>query len=69
MTAVGAWCAPPVGVAKGLITAVTNGLDRERLLCLVRDFAGKRILVVGDLVADEYIIGAPLLDRAHDGIR
>lgn len=37
-----------------------NGLDRDRLLCLVRAFAGKRILVVGDLVADEYIIGAPL---------
>jgi rfaE bifunctional protein kinase chain/domain len=39
---------------------VKNGLDRDRLLCLVRAFAGKRILVVGDLVADEYIIGAPL---------
>ena len=39
---------------------MTNGLDRDRLLCLVRAFAGKRILVVGDLVADEYIIGAPL---------
>ena len=37
-----------------------NGLDRDRLLCLVRAFAGKRVLVVGDLVADEYIIGAPL---------
>jgi D-glycero-beta-D-manno-heptose-7-phosphate kinase len=39
---------------------VKNGLDRDHLLCLVRAFAGKRILVVGDLVADEYIIGAPL---------
>ena len=39
---------------------MTNGLDRDRLLGLVRAFAGKRILVVGDLVADEYIIGAPL---------
>ena len=37
-----------------------NGLDRERLMSLIRAFAGKRILVVGDLVADEYIIGAPL---------
>lgn len=37
-----------------------NGLDPNHLLCLVRAFAGKRILVVGDLVADEYIIGAPL---------
>jgi rfaE bifunctional protein kinase chain/domain len=46
--------------AKGLFITVKNGLDRDRLLCLVRAFAGKRILVVGDLVADEYIIGAPL---------
>jgi rfaE bifunctional protein kinase chain/domain len=46
--------------AKGLFTTVKNGLDRDHLLCLVRAFAGKRILVVGDLVADEYIIGAPL---------
>lgn len=46
--------------AKGLFNTVKNGLDRDRLLCLVRAFAGKRILVVGDLVADEYIIGAPL---------
>jgi rfaE bifunctional protein kinase chain/domain len=45
---------------KGLFTTVENGLDRDHLLCLVRAFAGKRILVVGDLVADEYIIGAPL---------
>jgi D-glycero-beta-D-manno-heptose-7-phosphate kinase len=39
---------------------VKIGLDCDHLLCLVRAFAGKRILVVGDLVADEYIIGAPL---------
>jgi rfaE bifunctional protein kinase chain/domain len=39
---------------------VKNGLDRDHLLCLVRAFAGKRILVVGDVVLDEYIIGAPL---------
>ena len=35
-------------------------MDRERLIRLVNAFTGKRILVVGDLVADEYIIGAPL---------
>lgn len=34
--------------------------ERDRLLELVRLFAGKRVLVVGDMVADEYIIGAPL---------
>jgi rfaE bifunctional protein kinase chain/domain len=27
---------------------------------LVRHFAGKRVLVVGDMVADEYIVGAPM---------
>lgn len=32
---------------------------RERLLSLVRRFAGKRLLVVGDMVADEYIVGTP----------
>ncbi len=26
----------------------------------MRDFAGKRVLVVGDMVADEYILGTPL---------
>ena len=31
----------------------------ERLLSLVRGFAGRRVLVVGDMVADEYITGAP----------
>lgn len=33
---------------------------RRRLLALVNRFAGKRILVVGDMVADEYIVGAPI---------
>ncbi|HET9981256.1 MAG TPA: bifunctional ADP-heptose synthase [Ktedonobacterales bacterium] len=47
-------------MAKGLRNAVEQGLDRERLIRLVDAFTGKRILVVGDLVADEYIIGAPL---------
>ena len=31
----------------------------ERLLSIVRGFAGKRVLVVGDMVADEYIVGVP----------
>lgn len=30
------------------------------LVAIVRQFAGKRVLVVGDMVADEYITGAPL---------
>lgn len=33
--------------------------NRERLLALVEGFAGKRALVLGDMVADEYIFGAP----------
>lgn len=35
-------------------------IERERLLSLVEQFAGKRVLVLGDMVADEYIYGAPL---------
>ena len=34
--------------------------EQERLLALVDQFAGKRALVLGDMVADEYIFGAPL---------
>src|SRR5262249_34322418 len=32
---------------------------RDRLLAAIAGFKGKRILVVGDMVADEYIIGTP----------
>jgi D-glycero-beta-D-manno-heptose-7-phosphate kinase len=39
--------------------AVPRGLHRQRLLSLVERFAGKRIVIVGDMVADEYIIGRP----------
>jgi D-glycero-beta-D-manno-heptose-7-phosphate kinase len=34
--------------------------DRAHLLRVIHRFAGKRILVVGDMVADEYVVGAPL---------
>jgi rfaE bifunctional protein kinase chain/domain len=34
--------------------------EREQLLSLVDRLAGKRALVLGDMVADEYIYGAPL---------
>lgn len=33
--------------------------QRERLLTLIRQFAGLRILVVGDMVADEYVNCSP----------
>ncbi|MGZ3682015.1 MAG: bifunctional heptose 7-phosphate kinase/heptose 1-phosphate adenyltransferase [Ktedonobacterales bacterium] len=39
--------------------AVPRGLRRQRLQSLVERFAGKRIVIVGDMVADEYIIGRP----------
>ncbi|HEU0028078.1 MAG TPA: bifunctional ADP-heptose synthase [Ktedonobacterales bacterium] len=35
-------------------------IEHERLLSLVNQFSGKRVLVLGDMVADEYIYGAPL---------
>ena len=31
----------------------------KRLRALIREFAGKRIVVVGDLIADEYLYGKP----------
>ncbi len=34
--------------------------DQQRLAAIVRRFRGKRVLVVGDMVADEYILGTPL---------
>lgn len=32
---------------------------RERIQALIAGFAGKRVLVIGDMVADEYLIGDP----------
>lgn len=32
---------------------------RTRLQSLIKSFAGKRVLVIGDMVADEYLIGRP----------
>src|SRR6202521_3752072 len=31
----------------------------DRLRTLIDSFAGKRVLVIGDMVADEYLIGKP----------
>ena len=39
---------------------MTAAPQRDRLARLIGQFAGKRLLVVGDMVADEYILGAPL---------
>lgn len=34
-------------------------LERTRLQTVIASFAGKRVLVIGDMVADEYLIGNP----------
>src|SRR5579864_6678368 len=34
-------------------------IAKTRLRSLVADFSGKRVLVIGDMVADEYLIGRP----------
>ncbi|HKV60159.1 MAG TPA: bifunctional ADP-heptose synthase [Ktedonobacteraceae bacterium] len=34
-------------------------IDIERLHTLIDNFAGKRVLVIGDMVADEYLVGRP----------
>ncbi len=39
---------------------MTAALQRDRLARIVGKFAGKRILVIGDMGADEYVLGAPL---------
>src|SRR5258707_7729182 len=40
---------------------MTNELHiaKSRLRALVAGFEGKRVLVIGDMVADEYLIGRP----------
>src|SRR3954447_25531118 len=37
----------------------TSNLTTLRLRSLIGGFRGKRILVIGDMVADEYLIGNP----------
>src|SRR5437868_13826098 len=34
-------------------------IDKSSLHALIDSFAGKRVLVIGDMVADEYLIGRP----------
>src|SRR5215472_11036713 len=36
-----------------------NAMDIPTLTRIISCFAGKQVLVVGDMVADEYIVGAP----------
>ncbi len=52
-----------------------TGRDRDGLLAIVRSFRGRRVLVLADLVADEFVYGriervsreAPVLILRHDG--
>ncbi len=42
-----------------LDTPISASPSLERLRSLIETFAGKRVLVIGDMVADEYLIGRP----------
>jgi D-glycero-beta-D-manno-heptose-7-phosphate kinase len=41
------------------LDASTTSLTPSRLRSLIGSFSGKRVLVIGDMVADEYLIGRP----------
>jgi len=42
------------------VTTTSNNPSQQRLRELVAGFTGRRILALGDMVADEYIIGRPV---------
>jgi rfaE bifunctional protein kinase chain/domain len=42
-----------------MATSTGFHIAEERIQTLISNFAGKRILVIGDMVADEYLIGKP----------
>lgn len=42
-----------------MLTETHGHLASERVQALIAGFAGKRVLVIGDMVADEYLIGNP----------
>src|SRR6202171_4106062 len=41
------------------LVAAPSGLTTSRLRSLISSFRGKRVLVIGDMVADQYLIGRP----------
>src|SRR6266567_7910328 len=41
------------------LDAYTREISRHRLCTLIDSFSRKRVLVIGDMVADEYLIGRP----------
>jgi rfaE bifunctional protein kinase chain/domain len=46
-----------MGTSRSSRTADTQHEDRDRLTQLVHDLAGRRVAVLGDLVADEFVYG------------
>src|SRR5438270_9838030 len=42
-----------------MLDASTTNLTPSGLRSLIDSFGGKRVLVIGDMVADEYLIGKP----------
>src|SRR5438270_1161058 len=42
-----------------MLDASTTNLTPSGLRSLIGSFSGKRVLVIGDMVADEYLIGRP----------
>ena len=46
-----------MGSARTATTRSAPGADRDRLIGLVRAFAGRRVAVLGDFVADEFVYG------------
>ena len=42
-----------------MLDASTASLTTARLRSLISSFSGKRVLIIGDMVADEYLIGRP----------
>ena len=67
-------CNPPMLIARSVHPLPGEAERKERLLALVDGFSSRRVLVVGDLIADEFIYGevarvsreAPVLILKYD---
>ena len=44
---------------RGVINQTRTAFSMERLRSIIEGFQGKRVLVIGDMVADQYLIGRP----------
>ncbi len=47
------------GASKGGINQTPTSFSVSRLRSIIEGFKGKRVLVIGDMVADQYLIGRP----------